>query len=884
MQQSSERFRMKRVFDPDSYAEIVPRVPGDEVYQFIGYPDAMFPDGGCLRETIAQRQNPDDRLLWRGMRDTHYKAQVRVKDIPTILDEFHDSIHILSLDCFDTLLWRKTATPEDVFAVLANNPVARSLGVTPDQRVRAAARAYRANLLEKDSGEIDLADVYRHFASLSGEERELLAEAEIQTEMNVCFAFWPYVELIRQAHARGIKIIIVSDMYLREGQLRRLLARHLPPDAMKAISKVYCSVDYGTPKSDALFQVVIKECGVFASQILHIGDNGISDAQVPRKLGIRALHFVAFDRKVTDFLRLQHAASSLIVMEEAAPEAVVVPRYSPFRPVFSAEDLHPNAPETVIGYLSFGPVLYAYARFLMDEVEALEQRGQRVRVLFLLRDAYLLSAACEAYARRPIGKLARINRFVSVASSFKTITDVDYYLSEIDTRIDNFHSTAKQLLLPPEVTELLIRIAHQSADPQKTFHQLLRDDDVLALIFQKSSALRSRLRRYMSSVLKLEEGDTVVLADNGYDGTILDYLTRTFKDEIKIDILGRYLVASHHPYRPANRKELITTSSWEYHLFEQCCTAKEGAVVDYDDDGNPVFDNVELSEKQYGKAKNIQSECVRFINDAVTFFTKSGVMHDLAILKHSAHAALFRHVYMPIEAELEYFRDFQHDNGVGQDRLLTIYNQESALKTVRRLPSPYRLDAYETRSLGLDFTFSALLQKRFKINLAERDMNVRFSPLEISVGGAHESKVFLLRAHHLYDGYFSLLIPYLSGTWVKMFLGLHYEWLQVADIALSNGARCGLKTLLGSVDLKEITQHGEIYHCLSRESVAIIRPIDCEQFQAPHYCHIIFRPLVSRAADPPGGQAPRNNEEESRVPSGASTRLRRSNWRTVQIL
>ncbi|MER9855956.1 MULTISPECIES: HAD family hydrolase [unclassified Mesorhizobium] len=847
----SKRLSMEQMFDPDCYGEIAPRLPRDEVCQSIGHPDGMFSHGGGITEKTTQPQRPEDRLLWSDLRDTHHKAEIKVHDIPTILDEFGDSIKVLSLDCFDTLLWRKTATPEDVFAVLADHPIARSLGVTVDQRISAAARAYRAKLLEKGSGEIDIHDIYRNFASLSGEERELLAEAEIQTEMHLCFAFSPYVELIRLAHTRGIKIIIVSDMYLREGQLRRLLVRHLPPDVMNAISKIYCSVDYGTPKSGALFPIVIRECGVFASQILHIGDNEVSDAQVPRKLGVGALHFVAFDRKVADFLRLQHAASSLIVLEEAAPKAVVLPCYSPFRPVFSAEDLHSHAPETVIGYMSFGPVLYAYARFLVDEVEALKQRGKRVKVLFLLRDAYLLSAACEAYGRRPIGKLARIGRFVAVAASFKSSTDVDYYLSGINPGPERFRSTAKQLLLPPELTELLIRIAHQSADPQTTFHQLLRDGDVLELIFEKSSALRSRLRRYMSNELELEEGDTIVLADTGYGGTILDFLARTFKDEMKVDILGHYLVASDAPYRSANIKALITTSTWKYDLFEQCCTLKEGAVLNYDVNGKPVLENIELGEKQYEKVEKVQSECVRFINDAVTFFTKSGVTHDFSILQRSAHAALFRHVYMPIEAELEYFRYFEHDSGVGLDRKETIYDQESALKAVRRQGSPYRLGTYETRSLGLDFTFSALVQERFKLNLSKEDMNVRSSPLKISIGGAHESKEYVLGAHHLHDGYFSVLLPYTSGSWLKVVLGTHYEWLQIAEMEILDDAGCVSKRLLGYTDLREITQQGEIYHCLSQESVAIIHPIDCRQFQAPHHYHMIFRPLVWRASDPP---------------------------------
>ncbi|MER9776429.1 HAD family hydrolase [Mesorhizobium sp. M0220] len=854
-QQSSGRRCIEHTFDPDIYGEIVPHLPEDDVYddlhRFIGHPDAMSPDGGGLTEKITKRQKPEDRLLWNDMRDTHHNAQITAEEIPKVLDEFGGSLKVLSLDCFDTLLWRKTATPRDVFAVLADTPIARRLGVTPHQRVSAAARAYRAKPLENGSREADLGDIYRLFTSLSGEERELLAEAEIRTEMDVCFAFSPYVELIRLAHARGIKIIIVSDMYLREGELRRLLARHLPEDVMQSISKIYCSVDYGTLKSNALFQIVIKDCGVPASQLLHIGDNYVADAQAPRKLGVRALHFLPFDHEVADFLRLQHAASSLIVLDQAAPEAVVLPCYSPFRPIFAVANLQPYAPETMIGYMSFGPVLYAYARFLIDEVEALQQQGKRVKVFFLLRDAYLLSAACEAYARKPVGKPVRIRKFLAIGASFKTRADVDYYISGIEPLYDNLHATAKQLLLPPEVAELLIRIAHQSDDPQTAFHQLLHDEDVLELIFKNSLALRVRLMRYMSKELELEEGDTVILADIGYYGRTQEFLIRTFKDELKVDILGRYLVASDEPYRPANGKALITTNFSDYELFEQCCILKEGIVVDYDLDGEPVLDEIKLSERQYEKVAKVQDECLRFINDARSFFTKSGVTHEYSILQRAAHAALFRHGYMPTEAELEYFKGFQNDKFMGPDRTKTLYHLDGAWKNVRCLPSPYRLGAFETRSLGLDFAFSSLVQRRFQLDLRPEDMNMRFSPLKVSIGSIRGSKVFLLRAHHLHDGYFSIMLPYVSGTSVKMLLGEHYEWVQIADIQFLNNARSVCRNVSVSLDLGEINREGEIFQCLSQASVATMRPIDLHQFKTPHYYHVIFRPLVSRASDPP---------------------------------
>ncbi|RVD44740.1 MAG: hypothetical protein EOS54_18825 [Mesorhizobium sp.] len=841
-----EQLRKDHMVDTDVYREILLRHHGDNVYQSFHHAEAIFPSGRGLTEKTAQRQKPEDRLLCSDMRDTHHKAQITARDIPNILDEFGDSIKVLSLDCFDTLLWRKTATPEDVFAVLADNPVARSLGITPHQRISAAARAYRAKRLENGSRQIDIHDIYRPFTSLSGKQRELLAETEIQTEMDVCFAFSPYVELIRMAHTRDIKVIIVSDMYLREGELRRLLAQHLPTDVMQAISKVYSSVDYGTSKRRDLFEIVIKECGIPASHLLHIGDDAVADAQVPQKLGVRALHFLQFEREVADFLRVQHAASSLIVFGQAAPKTVVLPCYSPFRPIFSMAELRPYAPETMIGYMSFGPVLYGYARFLLDEVEALQQQGKRVKVLFLLRDGYLLSAACEAYAGEPVGMPVRIRGFGAIAASFKTRADVDHYLSGINPEYQDVYSAAKQLLIPPEVTELLIQVAHQSADPIAAFYQLLREDDVLELIVKNSSAFRARLIRYMKKKLKLEEGDTIVLADTGYKGTTQEYLIRAVKEELKVDIIGRYMIAADVPQRPAESKALITTSWWDYDLFEQCCTVREGAVVDYDLAGEPVLEEMEISEKQDERVVNIQAECVRFISDARAFFTKAGVTHDYSTLQQAAHAALFRHAHMPIEKELEHFKEFRHDTFMELGREKTIYNLENTLKNVRRLPSPYRLGAYDTRGLGLDFTFSALVQRRFQLVLGPEDMSVRFSPLKISVGRTGESKVILLRAHHLHDGYFSIMLPYVSGTGVRMLLGEHYEWLQIEELHFLDNAGSVCGNMSSSLDLEEIYQEGEIYRCLSQASAATIRPVGLREFKTPHYHHMIFRPLVSR--------------------------------------
>lgn len=105
----------------------------------------------------------------------------------------------------------------------------------------------------------------------------------------------------------------------------------------------------------------------------------------------------------------------------------------------------------------------------------------------------------------------------------------------------------------------------------------------------------------------------------------------------------------------------------------------------------------------------------------------------------------------------------------------------------------------------------------------------------------------MLRAQHLHDGYFFVMLPYVSGVSVKMLLGEHYEWLQIEKVQLLNHAGSVRSDVSNALDLKEIDRTGEIYRCQSEASIATIRPVDLPQFPTPHFYNIVFRPLVLRA-------------------------------------
>ena len=64
---------------------------------------------------------------------------IRTSELATLLDSIPPGVRYLSLDCFDTLVWRNCATPADVFADLTAPggaiPLRRAAETVFDDRV-----------------------------------------------------------------------------------------------------------------------------------------------------------------------------------------------------------------------------------------------------------------------------------------------------------------------------------------------------------------------------------------------------------------------------------------------------------------------------------------------------------------------------------------------------------------------------------------------------------------------------------------------------------------------------------------------------------------------------------------------------------------------------
>ncbi len=191
---------------------------------------------------------------------------------------FLEGFDTVSFDLFDTLLFRDTPSPADLFGL-----VGRELGIPDFQRSRIAAEraARRAKRQAAGTSEVTLTDIY---SMLPGAGRSHMEE-ELRQEQCHCRIDTAMRQLVEVLCRRGKQVVIISDMYLTAEQLAALLqcAGYTFP------GHLYVSSQYGCSKaSGGLFPLVLRECG--AKRMAHIGDNFASDILMARQAGVPALH------------------------------------------------------------------------------------------------------------------------------------------------------------------------------------------------------------------------------------------------------------------------------------------------------------------------------------------------------------------------------------------------------------------------------------------------------------------------------------------------------------------------------------------------------------------------------------------------------------------
>lgn len=283
-----------------------------------------------------------------------------------------------SFDVFDTLITRRTGSPQGIFALMRDRlgeerAVSGLDGYVIDNfyelRIHSEELA-RKSAVSQQGEEVTLRDIYAALAlcgCLDARQTEYLARLEQELEIANVTGLPENIQRVRELLRQGERVVLISDMYLPEETIRQMLSK---ADEILGRLPLYVSSEYGMRKTTGnLYRLVQEKEGVGFGDWTHIGDNLHQDIEVPYWLGIRV--------ELTEQTWMSDFEKGLL--ETYGDD-------SRLQLTVGAAKMGAKQPEAYrIGYRYAGPLLYSYAEWIVDQAV---KKGLK-RLYFIARDGYL---------------------------------------------------------------------------------------------------------------------------------------------------------------------------------------------------------------------------------------------------------------------------------------------------------------------------------------------------------------------------------------------------------------------------------------------------------------------------------------------------------------
>ncbi|HSI19248.1 MAG TPA: hydrolase [Sphingomonas sp.] len=769
---------------------------------------------------------------------------IRPHEIATLLDRAPAGIRLLSLDCFDTLLWRATHMPQDVFAGFGD----AGGGVEARVAAEKAARYRRARTDGRSEATIE--DIH---AERAGQPDPAGVARELELEAQHCYAFAPTVALIAAAKAAGLGVIVVSDTYLSEPQLRALIAAAAGADVAAQIDRIFCSSEYGLSKSAGLFAPVLAALDVPASAILHVGDNPCADGDAADAAGLNAVHIRQFDEATEKRLRLEAAASVMI----DPSTRVSKPAIQPHRAALALRDEGDIAWR--IGHDVFGPMFDAFARWVADEAAVLvRDTGRPVKPLFLLRDGFLPQRVSEALG--DAGAAIAISRFTARRASFVDVAAIhDYLEAEPTERLDVL---APQLGLSESEAR---RIGATSAE----FRRNVVKPDAVRRIVSRANAFAKRLVAHVLRDGRVERGDVVMLVDLGYHGTVQRLITPALEAALGVTVEGRYLLlrdggasarAKRGLFDPRHYdNRTLGAFSRQIAILEQVATSGTGSVTDYADNGRALYRPNRVSPAQAEARSTIQAGILVFARTAPAAVHRAPLSDDAEGRRRMAAAILARLLFLPQAEEIALFGTFEHDINLGTDDLVGLVDGDGAGTGLRRRGLPYLRSVErmflpgELQPHGLSLNLSLFAANCLELDLRASDFQVAPLPVPVLLADATRQTVGDFDAFATHDGYHALTIPIGNAQFgVGVQFGMIADIVQFDEIAFYRVAdfhrdnRAPPRAIAAAPVHDAMTRLADgLWQCGDNSLLFVPPPVMNKP--EPLLLSVVFRPVVPRA-------------------------------------
>ncbi len=790
------------------------------------------------------------------------RVELYPQDLRSWLDGLPSSVKVISLDCFDTIVWRRVAAPHDVFFTLQSSPVWRAHGIRAYHRTQGEAAARKHIKAVQGKSEPRIEDIYRHM--LPSATQSVISEcvdAEMAAEKHACFMFQPLLDLVRQAVASGRRVAVFSDTYWSADQLRELM-QSLHDDPVLEKLEVFTSCDAGMGKSDGVWPHYLAALGVKTGEVVHLGDNPGADVKGPSDCGVHGVLLLQHDRltqrHVEDYAQACVQLMPSLRCEEAVP--------SVFRAMFAQQmDSHWPA-EHQLGYRTLGPVFYAFSRFVEDRLEVIEKgAGQVARMGFLMRDGHLPGLAHSVFNGGdgnycPI----HISRFTANAASLYDTSDVARLLASVLGR-KSIEPALRQMLFN---SDEIRRIERQSDGQVNRIRELVMRKESVATILSRAAQMRDRLLRHVCSRTGLQRGETLVLVDLGYSGTVQNRIRDLLRKEMDVRVQGLYLLALQPGPEDTDRQgmiglpwaeeRLVSALTAHIGIFEMLCTKAEASTIDYTEDGEPVFGDGGVKEAQSSSVEQVQLACLGFIRD-MRQSTERWTQHlDMAAMAMQAAGELCRMIYFPTPQEVQFLSSFEFDFNLGTDLMLQAADLESGVHEFRREGfsalnkdfTTWRVNApMELRYMDMPLVNTLFSATRFGFDVRQSDASMRGIRFPVLIANAQQHSITHVDSFTTIDGFHVLHLPCsasfdMSILWGQVLSAVQVEAIERVPLAQHTAKDvidASAQVVLDGSDAWTPTVQG------LRVEAMLFVPRCSAEFHGSHLLRLVARPLELRS-------------------------------------
>jgi FMN phosphatase YigB (HAD superfamily) len=459
-----------------------------------------------------------------------------------------------SFDVFDTLLVRTHARPVDVVRAAAEHAVpgpaerpGRAEIVAELSRRRGEAEQRALDRLGLDAVGLDA--IYAELEGLRalGIEPDELRRAELEVEEHDVRPVRAGTERVRAARSAGRRVVFVSDMYLPPERIRAALDRF---EIAQPDEPLYVSGELGVDKRlGGLFDHVLKAEGLRPEDLVHTGDDPVTDDATPRARGIAV--------ELRDGQRLDRFESA-VVADLEAPRAVAARIAGATR---AARVAHAPAGGHLVQAASVaanvaGPLFASYVAWVLRSARA---EGIE-RLYFVARDAQVLLRIARALRRDGDPEL----RYLYGSRQAWLLSGVERVDREsLAWLVEPDPGSPRALLAKLEIDagEVTAELGGQGLDPDERldggalerFWKLV--DGIEPVIRRRAAAARELTAGYMEQE-GLGEPGRWALVDVGWRLTAQSALRRVLRGR---ELLGFYLGVS--------RARRPLTEAGEYRAF-----------------------------------------------------------------------------------------------------------------------------------------------------------------------------------------------------------------------------------------------------------------------------------------------------------------------------